>query len=116
MLMIRLQRRGKKHQAYYRLVVGEKRSKLLGEQTEDLGWFDPHQNKNGFKKERILYWLKIGAKASPTVNNLLVSEGIIEGKKIAVHKVSKKTEEQKAAEALKSKEKGEEKKEAVPAA
>lgn len=91
MLMIRLQRRGKKHQAYYRLVVGEKRSKLLGKQTEDLGWYNPHQNKYEFKKDRVLYWLKNGAKASPTVHNLLVTAGVVEGKKLPVHKLLKKS-------------------------
>lgn len=96
MLMIRLQRRGKKHQAYYRLVVGEKRSKLLGKQTEDLGWYNPHQNKSDFNKERVLYWLKTGAKASPSVHNLLVTAGIVAGKKLPKHKLPKKTEEKAA--------------------
>ena len=95
MLMIRLQRRGKKRQAHYRLVVGEKRSKLLGRQTEDLGWFDPHQKKQGLNKERVLYWLKNGAQASPTVHNLLVVSGVIQGKKLPVHKQPKKVEEKK---------------------
>ena len=88
--MIRLQRRGKKHQAAYRLVVGEKRSKLLGKQTDDLGWYNPHSSKFEFDKERIGYWLKNGAKMSATVNNLLVGAGIVSGKKIAVHKKAKK--------------------------
>jgi small subunit ribosomal protein S16 len=92
MLMIRLQRRGKKHQAHYRLVVGEKRSKLLGKQTEDLGWYNPHENKYDFQKERIQYWLKNGAKTSTVVHNLLVSAGIIAGKKLPKHKIAKKTE------------------------
>lgn len=89
MLIIRLQRRGKKHQVAYRLVVGEKRSKLNGKQTEDLGWFDPYQNKYSFNKDRVLYWLKVGAKMSPTANNLLISAGVVSGKKLAVHKKSK---------------------------
>lgn len=98
MLMIRLQRRGKKHQATFRLVVGEKRSKLKGQQLEELGWYDITQNKSGFNKERILYWLSKGAKLSDTVNNILINAKIIEGKKIAVHKNSKKTKEQISAE------------------
>ncbi len=97
MLMIRLQRRGKKHQPYYRLVVGEKRSKLLGEQKESLGWYDPRKNQSGFEKERINYWLGVGAKLSPTAHNLLIDAKIITGKKIAAHKKSKKKAEDKAA-------------------
>lgn len=93
--MIRLQRRGKKHQAHYRLVVGEKRSKLRGKQLEDLGWYNPHENKQSFLKERVLYWLKTGAKTSPTVNNLLITAGILSGEKLPVHKKAKSKEEKK---------------------
>lgn len=91
MLVIRLQRRGKKHQPIYRVVVGEKRSKLKGEQLEELGWVDICQNKFDFKKDRILHWLKVGAKLSPTMNNLLVNAKIIEGKKMRI-KLSRKSE------------------------
>lgn len=91
--MIRLQRHGKKHQPYYRLVVGEKRSKLRGKQLETLGWYDQHANKSGFEKERILYWLKTGAKLSPTAHNLLIDAKIISGKKMAAHKNPKKKDE-----------------------
>lgn len=100
MLMIRLQRRGKKHQAAYRVVVGEKRSKLLGKQTEDLGWYNPHSNKLEVNKEKVAYWISKGAHPSDTVNNLLVGAGILQGKKIAVHKKAKaeaKIEEKPAA-------------------
>ena len=102
MLMIRLQRKGKKHQPFYRLVVGEKRSKLLGEQVEELGWFDPGQNTNSVDKDRVTYWLSKGAQLSPTVHNLLINAGVKTGKKIAVHKKKKggaatpKAEEKKA--------------------
>ncbi len=95
--MIRLQRHGKKHQPYYRLVVGEKRSKLLGKQIENLGWYDPQKGTNGFDKERISYWMGVGAKLSVTTNNLLVKAKVIEGKKMAAHKKAKKKVEEKAA-------------------
>ena len=90
MLMLKLQRTGKKHQASFRLIVGEKREKLLGEQAEYLGWYTPGQHKYEFNKDRIQHWLKVGAKPSDTVHNLLVKAGIIQGKKIAVHKQPKK--------------------------
>jgi len=89
MLMIRLQRRGKKHQAAYRVVVGEKKSKLLGKQTDDLGWYDPHSAKLDLDKARLQHWLSKGAKMSATMNNLLVSAGLVSGKKIPVHKTTK---------------------------
>ena len=97
--MIRLQRRGKKHQAAYRVVVGEKRSKLLGEQTDDLGWYDPHANKLEVNKEKVLHWLSKGAKLSDTLNNLLVGAGLVAGKKIAKHKQVKKSGETRPAAA-----------------
>lgn len=96
MLAIRFQRVGKKHQASFRIVVGEKRHKLQGKQTEYLGWYNPNQKKYEVNKERVLYWLKNGAKPSDTVHNFLVSAKIIEGKKIAVHKKSKAKKEPSA--------------------
>ena len=92
MLMLKLKRIGKKHQASFRLVVDEKRHKLFGKNVEDLGWYNPNTNKSEFKKERIEYWMKTGAKVTDTVHNLLVNAGIIGGKKIAVHKQPKKKE------------------------
>ncbi len=95
--MLRLQRRGKLHQPSYRLVVGEKRSELLGEQVEDLGWYNPHSKKLELNAERINYWMKVGAKPADTVHNLLVNAGIVKGKKISVHKQPKKKEGEAAA-------------------
>lgn len=81
MLVIRLQRVGKKHQPSYRLVVAERRSKMIAPPTEDLGAYNPSGKKASFNKERILYWLGVGAKASVTTHNILVKEGIISEKK-----------------------------------
>lgn len=90
MLTLKLQRVGKKHQASFRLVIGEKRTKLNGKQLEYLGWYNPHSDKAKFKKDKVLHWLKVGAQKTDTVHNLLISQGIIEGKKIPVHKQPKK--------------------------
>ncbi|MDO8585314.1 MAG: 30S ribosomal protein S16 [bacterium] len=102
MLTLKLQRIGKKHQASYRLIVGEKREKLNGKQLEDLGWYDPRADKMNFNKERALYWISKGAQKTDTVHNLLIKAGVIEGKKIAVHKQPKKKEGEKTAEAPKA--------------
>lgn len=85
MLAIKLQRIGKKGQASFRVVVKEKRSKMVGRFTDDLGWFNPHTNQIEINKERAMHWIKIGAQATDTVHNLFVRKGIIRGKKIAVH-------------------------------
>lgn len=103
MLAIKLKRAGKKHQPSYRLVVDEKRSKILGQNIEDLGWYNPHTKKHDFKGERVSHWLKVGAQPTDTVHNLLISAGLLEGSKIPVHKVSKKkVEESEGGEAAAS--------------
>ncbi len=86
MLIIRLKRIGKKHQAAFRVVVGERRSKLKGDYTEDLGWYNPHSKKFEIKADRVKYWTGVGARLSDTVHNLLVTHKVIEGKKIPSHK------------------------------
>ncbi len=93
MLALKLKRIGKKNQAYFRVIVAEKRSKLQGKFVEDLGWLNPHEDTFNLKKERILYWLSVGAQPTPTVFNLLIRGGILKDKKIPVHKKSKKTKE-----------------------
>ena len=90
MLVIRLSRRGKKHQPSYRIVVAEKRSKLTGEALDDLGSNNPFSKKATLNKERVNYWLKVGAKASPSLHNILVKEKAVEAKKVIVKIKAKK--------------------------
>lgn len=93
MLTIRLTRKGKKNQPFFRVVVVDKRrSAKGGRAVEVLGHLDPLTKRKSLKKERILYWLKSGAQPSATVHNLLISEKIIEGKKIHVAKAKKSAE------------------------
>ena len=99
MLIIRLKRIGKKHQAAFRVVVGERRSKLKGDYTEDIGSYNPRTKKVDVKADRVKYWLSVGAKMSDTVNNMLVKNKVIEGKKVANHKQPAKKEGDKAAAA-----------------
>jgi small subunit ribosomal protein S16 len=97
MLVIRFFRIGKKNQPSFKIVVTDKRkSSVKGRYVEEVGFFDPLKDKKFLRAERIKYWLSVGAKPSPTVHNLLVSEKIIEGKKISKFKKSKKKEEKKA--------------------
>jgi len=94
MLTIRLRRKGKKNQPFFRVVVVDKRkSSKSGRSVEDLGYKNPLTKKVFLDKERVLYWISKGAKPSPTVNNMLVSEKIIGAKKINVSKKSKKPAE-----------------------
>ena len=91
MLKIRFQRTGKKNQPFFRIVVTEKNNPPRGGRfLELLGFFNPQTKEKKLKAERIKHWLSVGAKASPRVHNLLISEKVIEGKKIDVHKKPKK--------------------------
>lgn len=108
MLKIRLQRIGKKGQAYFRVVVIEHTQKPKGRYLELLGNYDPHKNVLNAKKERVEYWMSKGAQLSPTVNNLLVGREIIKGGKVQVWKAKKKA---KAAEAKEVKKEAEPEKE-----
>jgi small subunit ribosomal protein S16 len=95
MLVIRLQRVGKKNQPSYRVVLAEKTAPVKGKFIEILGNYNPRMKTRAFKKERILYWLSKGVQASPTVHNLLVGEKIIDRPKVKAWTPKKKEREQK---------------------
>jgi small subunit ribosomal protein S16 len=84
MLAIKLQRIGKKHQPSYRLVVAEKRSKMIAPPVEDLGSYNPSTKSLVLNKERVSYWMKAGAQPTVTTHNLLVKEGVLSGAKLPV--------------------------------
>lgn len=99
MLVIRFQRRGRKNDPAFRVVVAEKRSKPKSGEVEILGSYHPKTKATVLKNERILHWLSKGAKASPTVHNLLIAKKVIEGKKMAVVKAPVAKKEGDAAKA-----------------
>jgi len=96
MLKIRLIRVGKKNQPSFKVVIIDKRkSSRAGHFIEQVGFYNPLTKERALKSERIKYWLSVGAQPSATVYNLLIKEKVVEGKKISVHKKSKKEEEKK---------------------
>jgi small subunit ribosomal protein S16 len=102
MVVIRLFRVGKKNQPFFKIVVTDKRRPpRAGRFVEELGNWNPLTKEKFFRRERIEYWLKVGAKPSASVYNLLVSEKIIEGKKIPKHSQRKKAKEEKELETKK---------------
>ena len=103
MLAIRFSRTGKKKQPYYRIIVNEKTKDPWGDYLENLGVYNPRTKVADLKADRIKYWLAKGAQPSATVWNLLVSKGIVEGKKKKVTKISHKRAA-KIAEAIKKEE------------
>lgn len=85
MLKIRLQRVGRKNDASFRVVVTEStRGPKAGNALEVLGFYDPKRNIAEIKKERVEHWMSVGAQASDTMHNLLVTKKIIDGKKVNV--------------------------------
>ena len=84
MLIIRFQRVGRRNDPAFRIVVTERRSKPKGSGIETLGSYHPKTKQTVLKNERILDWISKGANVSDTVHNLLISKGVIKGKKVAV--------------------------------
>jgi small subunit ribosomal protein S16 len=99
MLVIRFLRVGKRNQPAFKIVVTDKRNPPRGGRfVEEVGFWNPITKEKVLRAERIKYWLSVGAKPSESVYNLLVSEKIIEGKKIPVHKKKKEEKEEKKEE------------------
>lgn len=85
MLTIRLTRVGKKKDSSFRVVVVDSKKKVqAGNYLEMVGSYDPRVNTVSLNAERIKHWIANGAQTSDTVHNLLVSEKIIDAKKINV--------------------------------
>lgn len=86
MLMIRLQRTGRKHEPTFRLVLTDsKNGPKSGKFLEILGSHDPrHKDLTSIKGDRIKEWMTKGVQLSGTVHNLLIEKKVIEGKKINV--------------------------------
>ena len=84
MLMIRLQRVGRKHEPVFRLVLTDsKNGPKSGKFLEILGNYDARRGEKAeFKMDKIKHWISKGAKLSNTVHNILVERKVIEGKKI----------------------------------
>ena len=85
MLKIRMQRTGRINMPSYRIIVTEHaRSPKTGNIVEKVGTYNPKTKERNLNADRIKYWLSVGAKASGTMHNMLISVGIIEGKKVNV--------------------------------
>jgi small subunit ribosomal protein S16 len=82
MLMIRLQRIGRKNDPAFRVVLTDsKNSTKSGRFKEVLGSYNVKTGEILFKGERISYWMSKGAQVSDTIHNFLVHKKLIEGKK-----------------------------------
>ena len=73
---IRLQRRGKKGQPFYHIVVADGRAPRDGRFIEKLALTIPNQSGNySFDFDRAYHWISCGAQPSDTARSLLKREG-----------------------------------------
>ncbi len=77
--VIRLKRLGTKKMPHQRIIVIDSHKGRDMKAIEELGYYDPTKTPafGNLKKERILHWIKLGAKPSPTVANIFRKSGII---------------------------------------
>lgn len=77
---IRLQRKGARHMAFFRIVAADSRSPRDGRFIEQLGYYDPLKEPPDVKvdTDKVIGWLSKGAQPSETVKALLSRVGILE--------------------------------------
>jgi small subunit ribosomal protein S16 len=99
MLKIRMQRTGRTNMPSFRIVVVEHTaSPKAGSFVDKVGTYNPKTKEKTLDESKIKHWLSVGAHASPTVHNMLVSAGIVSGKKINVLPAYKAPEAEAPAE------------------
>jgi small subunit ribosomal protein S16 len=85
MLKIRMQRIGRINMPSYRLIVVEHtESTKTGNFTDIVGTYNPRSKERKLDEAKIQRWISVGAQPSATVHNMLISAGILKGKKINV--------------------------------
>lgn len=114
MLMMRLQRVGRRNDPSYRIVVTNKRTGPKSDKhVARIGSYNPKMDHIQINTEAAKDWLSKGVQPSDTVYNILVGQGIIEGQKknvlpkkspIIDEEALKRAEEEAAAKAEAEKE------------
>lgn len=112
-MMIRFQRIGRKNDASFRMAVLEKTAgPKAGKYVDLVGTYNPKTKQITYKAEKIQDWIKKGAQVSPSLKNLLIKNGVLEGSKVAViskknleKHIAKKKAEEEAAQAKAAEEK-----------
>ena len=96
MLVLRLQRTGRRNVPTYRLVVTEKSAPVKGKVKEYLGHYLPARNPHvlEFKSDRITHWVSQGAQPSDTVARILTQAGV-KGLEKFVKPYTKKSKKEK---------------------
>ncbi len=75
MVRIRLRRLGRTHRPFYRVAAIDSRKARDSRVIEELGYYDPinadESKQYSLKRERIAYWISVGAQPSDTVRGLI---------------------------------------------
>lgn len=100
MLVIRLARTGKKKQAYFRIIISDKRRAVGAKFVDVVGNYDPHSKKTTLDSEKLTKYIEKGAQPSNTVAKLLAKEDFKLPKWVKItEKVKKKKGKKGAASA-----------------
>jgi len=99
MVKIRLTRIGKKGEAHYRVIAVKAREKRDTKAIEQLGFYNPGTDPSTFEvdKDRIKYWLSVGAQPTYTVARLLEKAGLYKAFKKKFNKAAGKKKKDQAA-------------------
>lgn len=83
---IRLQRQGKKHSAFYHIVVADSRAPRDGKFIEKLGTYNPnvHPALVSINMDKAVEWLFNGAQPTDTTRTLLSHQGVLYKKHLQV--------------------------------
>ena len=75
---IRLQRHGRKHYAFFTIVIADARAPRDGRFIEKIGTYNPNTKPSSVTLdfERALHWVLVGAQPTDTVRNILSREGV----------------------------------------
>jgi small subunit ribosomal protein S16 len=80
MVRLRMKRMGRRNRAFFRICAFDAREERDGRSIEQLGTYDPMEKEESkkvvLKRERIEYWLSVGAQPSETVASILKKNNI----------------------------------------
>jgi small subunit ribosomal protein S16 len=78
-----LKKFGRRHRSFFRICAVDVRRPRDGRVVEEVGWYDPvakePDKQISLKRERVEYWLSVGAQPSETVRQILKRRGIVAG-------------------------------------
>ncbi|MDN5342178.1 30S ribosomal protein S16 [Oceanotoga sp. DSM 15011] len=79
MVKIRLNRMGRRHQPFYRIVVVDSREKRSGKYIESLGYYNPIDDNDKYRldADKALEWLLKGAQPTDTARSILSKFGVM---------------------------------------